>query len=281
MNKILSLLVVLTLSVVINLQHFQNRNLYELRFLNVGQGDATFIKTPTPNSCRILIDGGPPQALTQKLRHLLPTLTKEIDLLILTHPHLDHMAGFNEILHRLKIKEVWLTGIAANNHDYNYFIEQIQNSPHNPNIKATYITKKFSKQICGIKFNVLWPNQSLIGKEIENLNNSSIVLQLEIKNKKILFTGDAEIEQEQDLLSQISAAQLESDILHAGHHGSKTSNSLELLSTVKPEYLIISAGENNTYNHPNFETIQKANLFNIKILRTDQLDANQDIIFFF
>lgn len=281
MNKILCLIIILTLSVVVNLQHFKNRNLYELRFLNVGQGDATFIKTPIPNTCRILIDGGPSQAFVQKIRHLLPSLSKEIDILILTHPHADHMAGFLEILHRLKIKEIWLTGVAAGNADYNYLVQKIQ---QNPAIKIKYITKQFTQNICGIQFKIFWPHTSLIGKNFDNLNNSSIVLQLKIKDTKILFTGDAEFEQEQELLQILTQQQLldlKSDILQAGHHGSKTSNTIEFLQAVNPKYMIISAGKDNRYNHPNFETIQKANLLNIKILRTDWLDAKQDIIFFF
>lgn len=272
------LVLILCYSVVIDLGFFKHSNQYEISFLNIGQGDATLIRTP--QNCSILIDGGPRTALSQKIKDKLPILDKTIDLVVLTHPHLDHFAGILELKHRYQYKNVWLTGVQYPSKDYEALLEKI-NSDSKVNLK--YITKPESYFLCGIKIDILMPFDSLLGQTEENVNNSSIVLLLDIKGTKILLSGDAELEEETIIIDRyselISNANIK--IFKAGHHGSRTSNTLELLKLIQPEFMVISAGESNSYGHPHFETIQKANSLGIKILRTDQLKSEEDISFFF
>jgi competence protein ComEC len=201
-----------------------------------------------------------------------------IDLVVVTHPHLDHIAGILELEHRYDFKNLWLTGVSYKLNEYDQLMLQ---ASKNSDTKIEYINQKSEYDLCGIKITVLHSGESSIGEEMENINNSSIIILLEINGKKILLTGDAEIEQEEEFLLEYRDS-LESsgdvDILKAGHHGSRTSTSRELIEAVNPEYLVISSGRDNTYGHPHLETIKKADQFGIKILRTDQ---RGDVIFFF
>lgn len=266
------IIIVIFLSCLLDWSHFWNQGSFKVSFLNVEQGDAAIIRTPT--NCTMLIDGGPKQELAKKIKKYVPLSERDIDLIVLTHPHLDHLAGILELEHRFNFKNIWLTGVDYNLLEYEQLLLQLD-----PNItNISYINNYAEYNMCGVKITILQPTNSQIGATIKNVNNSSIVLLIEIKDKKILFTGDAEIEQEAELIKEYSETLPKLDILKAGHHGSKTSTTPELLEIVRPDYLVISAGKDNTYGHPHLETIKKADLYNIEILRTDQLD---DINFFF
>lgn len=253
------------LVVAADYRFFAERNFHKIHFINVEQGDAILIRTKS--NCNILIDGGGYNYLVDQVSKFLPALSTKIDLVILSHPHLDHLGGLVQILNKYRVGEIMLTGVAYNSNVYLELFEVIKREE----VKPFYLTKNSTLNYCGIQIQTLFPAQSIIGLEYENVNNSSITLILSIGNQKIWLAGDAELEQESELIPTLKDYQhlLPIDIYKASHHGSRTSNSLELLKILNPKTMIIQAGSKNNYSHPHFETLQTANILDMTIYRTD------------
>ncbi len=233
-------------------------------FLDVGQGDATLIRTPDDQD--ILIDGGPDNNTVKKLGKYLPFFDQELDLIILSHPHSDHLSGMIEILKRYKVKKILFTGVAYKTADYLSFLNLVEEK----NIPTEIIVApKEIKLGENLEMEFLWPRENLSGKTIENLNNSSIANKLIYASTSVLFMGD--LEEEEKLIGD-----LDSDIIKIGHHGSSNANDLEFLEKASPETAIISVGENNKFGHPHYRTLSNLEKISAQILRTDILG---DIVF--
>ncbi|OGJ49237.1 hypothetical protein A2335_05120 [Candidatus Peregrinibacteria bacterium RIFOXYB2_FULL_32_7] len=235
----------------------------KISFLNIGQGDSILIQTT--NLQNILIDGGPDQKVLEELGETLPIFFNQIDLMILTHPHADHINGLVEVLKRYEVKKVLISGINYNNNFYDEFLKSIKEQKIPLEIATANKDFDLNKKIF---LDILYPINSLAGKNIENVNNSSIVAKLIINsNHKILLTGDAEQETEnKELLTDFD---LSAEILKAGHHGSKTASSLNYLQAINPKTTIIQSGIANTFNHPHQETLDKFNNLGFEIRRND------------
>lgn len=257
----LLLLVSLLIGFAVNSQ--QNRQNLEIDFLDVGQGDAILIKTPYEQN--ILIDGGPNSKVLSQLGRNLAFFDKKIGLLVLTHPHSDHVAGLVEVLRRYQVKKVLMTGVVHTAPDYQAFLGEIKSQQ----IPVEYAVGIQDYNLGDdLMLKILYPLNDLRKQEIDNLNNSSIVLKLIYKNNSFLFTGDAEELVEIDLLA--AKIDLHAQVLKVGHHGSKSSSSPAFLEAVKPQYAVISAGVNNDFGHPHLRTLDNLKKNNIEILRTDQ-----------
>jgi len=244
----------------------ENNNL-KVIFLDVGQGDAILIQTEAQQN--ILIDGGPDSQIIYKLDQYIPLTSRKIDLAVLTHADPDHLNGLIEVLKRYKVKQVMETGLEDNDLGYREWKKLIQEKQI-PKILT------FAGQIINLnenlKLEVLSPSKELHEKSSNNL--TSIVAKLSLNQVTFLLTGDAPKEIEQDLIQR--KIDLKSDVLKVGHHGSKTSTTLEFLKAVKPKYAVISVGENNKFGHPSLRVLKNLEKVNAQILRTDQMG---DIIF--
>ena len=229
-------------------------------FFDVGQGKAVFIEER--GGSQILIDGGPDSSVLERLSGVMPFYDREIDLLILTHPDADHLAGLIEVLKRYSIGKIIETGIADPSADY----QQWQRLIKEKNIPLVYALAGQKIKI-GDNFvlEILFPTRSLVGQSFSNTNSSSIVARLSYGKNSFLFTGDAEEATEFYLLQ--NSANIGSDILDVGHHGSKNSTGQEFLEAVSPDVAVIQVGAKNRYGHPAQETLDK--LKNTKIYRTD------------
>ncbi len=249
----------------------------EADFLDVGQGDAILIKTPQNQT--MLIDGGPNNKVLEKLGKYLPPLQKRIDVILLTHPHADHVAGLIEVVKRYDVGAVILNNIDIKTDIYNEFLKAVgaKNIP--------VVVAEAGEAIHfgdNLEFNVLSPKSSAgqvfnansegFGAAGNNVNDSSVVGKLIFKNFSILFTGDATYKIENQLL--IYGENLKSDILKAGHHGSKYSSSLSFLKVVSPEAAIIEVGDKNRYGHPSEPALGRLEQIGAAIFRTDE---NSDI----
>ncbi len=243
--------------------YYQAPKNLEVDFLDVYQGDAILIKVPGGQN--ILIDGGPDKNIIKRLGENLPWWDRQIDLIILTHPHDDHVTGLIDVLKRYKVKEVLYTGASHNAPNYLTWLKIM----YDQKISLIIIDKKQTINLNqGIKIEVLYPDKSLLDKEMSDLNDSSIVIKLIYGENKFLLAGDASEKIEQMLLA--GSDDLKADVLKVAHHGSQYSSSQEFLEEVLPEIAVISVGKDNNFGHPSLRTIKRLERIGAEILRTDQ-----------
>ncbi|MFC1662662.1 ComEC/Rec2 family competence protein [Patescibacteria group bacterium] len=234
-------------------------------FLDVGQGDAIYIRTPQAQD--ILIDGGPGSYAAEQIGQHMPFYDRDIELVILSHGHSDHVSGLVEILKRYQVKQIIYSGQV--NHsapDYQRFLELTDEK----NIPLNSVTHgQQIKLSSDIRLDILYPNQDYTGKTLDDLNETSVIARLNYGQNVFLFTGDAGQEIEEQLLAL--ELNLASEVLKIGHHGSKYSSSRAFIEAVSPDYAVIQSGEDNSFDHPHEETLDVLNKLNIKTLRNDQL----------
>lgn len=234
----------------------------QVTFFDVGQGDVTLIQTPSHQ--QILIDGGPDTSVVAKLGKALPFYDRSIDLVILTHPHADHLIGLVEASRRYTIKHVLYGGVSSTDPAYQEWLRIVQEQ----HVPMTIAQRGMQFQFSDTTLNILYPFDAIQYDE-KDQNKNSIVAQLKYQNTSFLFTGDAPEEIEQQLLRQPDT--LKSDVLKVGHHGSRYSSSLEFLQAVMPQFAVIEVGAGNDYGHPHASTIKRLQAVGAKVLRTDEL----------
>lgn len=227
------------------------RDQVKVHFIDVGQADSIYIQLPGNDD--VLIDGGDVSdgpAVVEYLRQ--QGMDGELELLIATHPHRDHIGGLPHVLEAYDVIEVLDSGLAADSRIYESYKESViaEGCAWSPDHRQAY---RFGT----IELAILTGDE-----EWEEVNNYSVVARLDCGEIECLFTGDAEKEAEEMLTGDISA-----EILKAGHHGSSSSTSAEFLARVHPEVAIISVGEENRYGHPDDEVLKR--MTGIDIRRTD------------
>ena len=246
---------------------------FKIAFLDVGQGDSILIRTREGKN--VLIDGGPDKTVLYKLDKYLPWYDRTIDAMILTHPHADHLIGLIETAKRYDVKRIISTGVVHTTPEYLEWLSLIKEKK----IPAESFKKDDRLMFDnGISLTALWPEISLVGERVEDLNNSSLVFLLQTANDKILLMGDAGELIEKRIINDQSAKNLISgiDALKIGHHGSNSATGLEFLQIVRPKYAIISASIDNHFGHPHLDTLKRLHESGAKILRTDE---DGDIVF--
>lgn len=266
---LISPLFLLNAATVIGQHQSQPDFLLHVNFYDVGQGDAIFIQTYMGN--KIIIDGGPSDAVLRHLGEDLPFFDRSIDMLILTHAHTDHVAGLIDIIKRYHVKRVVLPEVQFESGPYSEFLKLIEEK------KIEKIFARAGQRIYldnATVFDIYYPNGKIGGLtssgkyqlESDDLNDTSIVGKLSFGNNKLLLTGDAGIEVERQLLPQYD---LDSDLLKVGHHGSRHSTSKEFLAEVTPAYAVIQVGKNN-YGHPTEDALNNLQSAQAQIFRNDQ-----------
>lgn len=234
-----------------------------IAFLNVGQGDAIYIEAPNGN--QIIVDGGPDGSLVREIPKLMPFGDHSIDAIVVTNPDLDHFAGFLDLLKKYEVGEVIVPGTHSETSIYAAFEKEIERR------KIKKITAERGKTLwldeeAGVFLSFLFPDRDVANW---SSNDGSIVAKLVYGKTSVILQGDSTSGVEHYLLSQKnSKVFLHSDILKAGHHGSRTSSSKEYVAAVSPNYAIISAGKENKYGHPHKETLGTLMSLGIQILKT-------------
>lgn len=230
----------------------------KLYFLDIGMGDAAYIRTPYEQN--IIIDGGPSQAVLAKIGKYIPFYDRKIDLIILTHPEADHLTGLVEIIRRYNIELILMPKIIRHTELFQVWKNELEQK----NIPIIYAKAGDEFNLgTDLKIEILNPNENLSTET--GLNDSSIVAKINFRKQKILFTGDISQRVEADL---VSSYDLKADILKVAHHGSSTSSSSIFLKKIKPEICILSVGKNK-FGLPSLRVIKRLNNF-CQILRTDQ-----------
>lgn len=236
----------------------------EIYFLDVGQGDSILIKSP--NEENILIDASTKSRGKDIVKKLKKLNVDTIHHMVGTHPHADHIGGLPEVIRELDVLKVYLPNKVNTTKIYEELLLEISNR------EIPLLEGKSGVNILTdgkYKLDILGPT-----KEYKDINNNSIVIKLTYNDFKAIFTGDAEILAERDLIEK--GYNLRADLLKVGHHGSITSSSEEFLNSVRPDYGVISLGEDNKYNHPDEEIIKRFENLDIKVYRTD---IDGDIVF--
>jgi competence protein ComEC len=234
--------------------------------LDVGQGDSILVEGS--RGTRMLIDGGPdPDRLLIELDRRLPPWDRRIDVLVLTHPHEDHVAGLPILLDRYRIGRVYETGMRGPGPGYAAFARDlaIATAPSHGTL-ATGATISLDD----LQFHVLWPDPGRVPRQPPDagrgINDVSIVLLGQVDGRRLLLTGDVE----DDVDPLLAARGLPPiDILKVAHHGSATASTPAFLDAVRPQVAVVSAGAGNPYGHPARSTIERLVGTGARVLRTD------------
>ncbi|MGN2337970.1 ComEC/Rec2 family competence protein [Clostridium cagae] len=226
----------------------------KVHYIDVGQGDSELIQIGNQN---ILIDAGCND--NKALNYLKSIGVTNLDYVIATHPHEDHIGGMTSVINNFNVKEFYAPKVNHTTKTFENMIKALQNK----GIKLTAPTVGDTLTIGNATIQFLAPNSS----KYQDLNNYSIVCKLKYGNTSYLFTGDAESLSEGEILAK--QLDISANVLKLGHHGSHSSTSQAFLDKVNPRYAIVSCGKDNDYGHPHQETTDKLNKKGIEMLRTD------------
>lgn len=239
-----------------------------VRFFDVGQGDAALIVAPDGSD--ILIDGGPDGRILEYLGRSLVPSDRTLELVVLTHPHADHLIGLLEVLKHYKVDAVMMTGVDHSTEVYKEWLLKIKNK----GIPVIHPKEGDSYLYGGMELKVLAPFVNYDGRRIVHdspgegggFNETSIVLLADYGDAELLLMGDAGSETEKKILKETDIG---ADILKVGHHGSKYSTTPEFVNYLRPRFAIISSGILNKYGHPHYRTLRTLERAGVGIYRTD------------
>ena len=221
-------------------------------FLDVGQGDAIFIEGPT--GTQLLIDGGATRGVLRSVRKVMPFFDRSIDAVVATHPDQDHIGGLAHVLGRYAVQHFFEPGNSSQTPASLRLREALQEKGMKP------IPARRGMRLLlggGAYADVLFPDRDVSTAES---NTASVVMRVVYGETAFLLTGDSPQSIEKYLVSLEPLASgksgLKSNVLKAGHHGSKTSSAEIFLETVNPDVVVISAGKDNRYGHPHQTVVE-------------------------
>lgn len=230
----------------------------EVYFLDVGQGDSEL--AVLPGNVKILIDAGPNRKVLDELTSALSPFDRYIDLVVLSHPQLDHFAGLIDVLKRYQVGAFVFNGRRGETAAFGDLEKIIQENK----IPVIVLGEKDKIKYQDSRFDVLSPSKNLLSSA--ELNDTTLVMRLLSQNAKILFTGDIDSKIENYLAEKY---ELDVDVLKIAHHGSKFSSSEEFLRAATPKLTIIEVGK-NSYGHPTEQVLNRLALIGAQIFRTDK-----------
>ena len=241
-----------------------------LVMLDVGQGDAILLESG--NGARILVDGGPdPDRLLLELDAKVPPWDRRIDVVVLTHPHEDHVAGLVRVLERYRVGRALEPGMRGPGPGWEAWDAALR---ARPSVRRGTLAAGAQLHLGEISLRVLWPPTGTVpsapGATGRAINDTSIVLLGEALGRRFLLTGDAEEDVDPALVAQ---GLPRVDVLKVAHHGSATATSAELLVAVKPAVALVSVGAGNDYGHPAPSTLARLRGAGAHVYRTDLAGA--------
>lgn len=243
----------------------ENHSFLKAHFIYAGQADATLLQWKNQDELfTMLIDAGDWDR-NDVVNYLQNEKIQDIDLVVVTHPHSDHIGQLDLILDTFHVEEVWMNGDTNHAKAFEKALEAIEEK----DIEYYEPRAGDSFEIGDVPIDVLHPANAF-RKTNKNaaINNNSIVMRIQYGDVSFLFTGDAEQEAEAEMLK--GDFNLNADILHVGHHGADTSSSKEFLEAVNAEIAIYSAGIDNSYGLPDGEVLDRLKNLSSLVYGTDQ-----------
>lgn len=228
-------------------------------YIDVGQGDSIFIQTPSGKT--MLIDAGVPEMGSRVVDYIRSRGVNKIDILVGTHPHADHIGGIPAVIENFQIGKFYMPKVITTTNTFEDVLKAAKAKGLSINVAKAGVVLDLGNEV---KAQMLAPNSS----HYDDLNNYSAVIKITYKNTAFLFTGDAEKESEEEMLSR--GYDLKADVLKVGHHGSSSATTWAFLKAVSPKYAVISVGKGNDYGHPHKETMEKLKSLGITVYRTDE-----------
>ena len=220
----------------------------EFHFIDVGQGDSILIKEGNTN---ILVDTGDRDAKDELLGYLDDHGVTVIDYFVITHFDSDHFANAVDVLDKYDVKKLVIPDQVKTTKMYETFMAKAEEQTENGLIEVLNANDMVGQNLVSdpLEVKVLGP----LKNDYDDSNDYSIVLMARYGNKRVLLTGDAEKEAEEDLVARYMSSDLDCDVYKLGHHGSRTSSSQELLDKATPSVVVVSCGKDNKYGHPHPE----------------------------
>jgi competence protein ComEC len=239
-----------------------------LTVLDVGQGDALLLEGD--RGARMLIDTGPdPDRLLAVLDARLPPWDRHLDLVVLTHPHEDHVSGLAVLLERYRVGAIAEPGMRGPGPGYRAYQDALARLGRS----SGRLFAGDHLQLDSASIEVRWPPRGGVPLEPPDagtgINNVSIVFDVRFGSRRLLLTGDVEEAIDPQLLGAGLADGRRLDVLKVAHHGSRTASTVELLAALQPRVAIISAGTGNPYGHPTKQTLDRLQAVGAKTYRTD------------
>jgi beta-lactamase superfamily II metal-dependent hydrolase len=231
---------------------YTGEQLVKVHFIDVGQADSIYIQLPDHND--ILIDGGNVADGSIVIDYLVAQGVDDIELMIATHPHEDHIGGLPAVLDAFVVERIIDSGKEYTSSIYRAFLEKAlaEGAVYEPDNRQTLTFGNVALQV--ITGNEIW----------SDINDYSVVCRLDTGEIEFMFMGDAETPVESAIQGDITA-----EILKVGHHGSSSSSGQDFLARVSPDIAIISVGDGNSYGHPTAATLSRLQSAGAMVYRTD------------
>jgi competence protein ComEC len=230
----------------------------QVHFIDVGQGDAILVQTPAGQN--MLVDAGDNSYGDEVIKYITSQGVKELDIVVGTHPHADHIGGLDTVIDHFSVKKVYLPKVTHTTKTFRDLLAAVKDN----GLKVTTAKAGAVLPLEGLNAYFAAP----VADSYESLNNYSAVIKIEYGSHSFLLTGDAEAESEAQILS--TGTDIKTTVLKVGHHGSSSSTSPEFLQAAAPRYAVIMLGEDNPYGHPHRETMELLNSAGVEIFRTDR-----------
>ncbi len=264
-----SLLVILASLAVILLAALIPAPADKVTFLDIGQGDSILLQQGT---AQVLIDGGAGNTVLTRLGEELPYFDRTIEVVIATHPDKDHLEGLLHVLEKYQVSLVVLPHVPHTSQLQAEWLSRLQEAVEEKKIAYRFAVAGQQITTGPLQLIVLNP-VSEASATTSKTNNASVITRVDFSDLSLLLSGDAEVAVERDLVSRVDPALLDVGVLKAGHHGSQTSTSQELLDATTPQLVAISVGKDNSYGHPHPAIVARLAAAHIPVIRTDEVGS--------